>query len=71
MSKKNNYLVRVECFFDATSPEDAVAQMAAWLSTEAYCAGYRVLEEGGDSIFIDADDIDYEALDKENQDGND
>ena len=61
---KKNYLVRVECFFDAVSPEDAVAQMAAWLFDESYNAGYRVIEEGEDSIYVDASDIDYEELDK-------
>lgn len=62
MSK--NYLVKVECFFDAESPEDAVAQMAAWLFDSSYDVGYRVMTEGEDSIFIDASDIDYENIEK-------
>ena len=54
-----DYKVTVSCIFEATSPEDAVAQMVAWISDNAYSAGYRVYVPGEDSIFIDADTIDW------------
>jgi hypothetical protein len=55
----NEYKVSVSCMFDADNPEDAVRQMAAWISDEAYSAGYRVDPPGEDSFFIDADTIDW------------
>jgi hypothetical protein len=57
------YTVSVANTFEAESPEDAVAQMAAWLVDYAYGAGYRVVpEDGGESVFIDAEDIDYQKM---------
>ena len=53
------YKVTVSCIFDADSPEEAVGLMASWLTDEAYCVGYRVYPPGEDSIFIDADTIDW------------
>jgi hypothetical protein len=53
------YKVTVSCIFDADSPEQAVALMAAWISDDAYSAGYRVSAPGQDSVFIDADTIDW------------
>ena len=53
------YKVSVSCIFDANSPEQAVALMAAWLTDESYSVGYRVYPPGEDSIFIDADTIDW------------
>lgn len=55
----DDYKVTVSCIFEAASPEDAVAQMVGWISDNAYSAGYRVYPPGEDSIFIDADDIDW------------
>lgn len=54
-----DYKVTVSCIFEAASPEDAVAQMAGWIADNAYAAGYRVYPPGEDSIFIDAEDIDW------------
>ncbi len=53
------FKVTVSCIFDADSPEQAVALMAAWLADESYHVGYRVYPPGEDSIFIDADTIDW------------
>ena len=52
----NEYTVSVSCSFDATSPEDAVRQMVAWLDDYAYAAGYRVTD-GVTSTFVDAEDV--------------
>lgn len=54
-----DYKVTVSCFFEADSPEEAVGLMASWLSDQAYSTGYRVYPPGEDSIFIDADTIDW------------
>jgi hypothetical protein len=56
MSEKG-YEVTVSNIFSAESHEDAVLQMAAWLSDEAYRAGYRVTEIDGESKFIDAEHL--------------
>lgn len=50
------YTVSVSNVFEASAPEDAVMQMAAWLDDYAYEAGYRVISET-DSVFIDAETI--------------
>jgi hypothetical protein len=52
------YTVSVACNFEADDPLDALRQMVAWLDDARYQAGYRVTSETGDSIFIDAEEID-------------
>lgn len=53
--------VSVRNIFEADSAEDAVLQMAAWLSDYAYQIGYRVENENM-SLFIDAEDINHGNL---------
>lgn len=65
MNSEDQYEVSVSNYFDATSPEDAVSQMATWLSSEShpYRIGYRVTNQRtGQSVFVDAEDIDWNAL---------
>lgn len=60
------YIVVVSNTYTAKSPEDAVAQMAAWLVDYAYVAGYRVISNSlPDTKFIDAESIDYDSLEEE------
>lgn len=64
-----DYFVSVSNTFEAESPEDAVAQMAAWLTDYAYAAGYRVINDSDSSapaLFIDAESIDFDKLWSEN-----
>jgi hypothetical protein len=49
------YVVQIANSFDADDPVDAVRQMAAWLDDHAYVGGYRVEDEDGESVFIDAE----------------
>ena len=60
------YIVELANEFNADTPEGAVGQMAAWVSDYGYEAGYRVTcLETGTSVFIDAESIDFDALDEE------
>lgn len=53
--------------FEARSFEDAVGQMATYASDQAYQAGYRVTNvRSGESRFVDADNVDWDALSEEN-----
>jgi hypothetical protein len=53
--------VSVHNSFDAVDAEDAVRQMVEWLQENAAGTGYRARREGSDeSVFIDADDIDFD-----------
>ena len=60
------YEVSVSNLFDATSPEDAMRQMVAWLNDHAPNAGYRVewyAEDGATmGTFIDGESIDWNEL---------
>ena len=60
------YEVSVSNIFDATSPEDAVRQMAHWLADHGFNAGYRVewyAEDGGTiGTFIDGESLDWDEL---------
>lgn len=52
--ERTGYIVTVSCIFAATSHEDAVKQMAAWITDSAYKVGYRSENpETGESRFID------------------
>lgn len=58
--QRTEYHVSVSNTFEATSPEDAVVQMAEWLSEVARQAGYRVEwvdDNGPHSDFFDAEKI--------------
>jgi hypothetical protein len=57
----NQYDVSVHVTLDdMADPVDAVGAMAAWLSTDAYKAGYRVIDNAtGEETFIDAEGIDW------------
>lgn len=61
----DDYIVSVSNAIRANSPEDAVAQMAAWLVDYAYEAGYRVESFAGDSVFIDAETINFDEIEVE------
>jgi hypothetical protein len=58
------YEVSIRNIFMAESPEDAVAQMAAWLNDNTYQAGYRVelTRRPSESVFIDAEKIDFNKM---------
>lgn len=51
------YEIQVSNYFDAESVEDAILQMAAWLTDNAYTAGYRVIWQREESSFVDAESI--------------
>jgi hypothetical protein len=60
------YDVTMSNRFEATSPLDAVAQMAAWAADSAYSAGYRVVAaDDGDATFIDAEELETFDIDEE------
>lgn len=64
----NTYEVSLVNSFDANSPEDAIGQMATWAGGNAYSAGYRVTDLiTGESVFIDADDIDWSKVSEETE----
>jgi hypothetical protein len=52
-----SYDVEVACRFDdMADPIEAAGAMAAWLSTDAYKAGYRVIDrQTGEEWFVDAE----------------
>lgn len=52
-----HYIIEVSNEFDAESPIDALAQFITWIDENAYHAGYRVFDEDGTSVFVDADDL--------------
>jgi hypothetical protein len=55
---ETQYTVSVACSFDATSYQDAVQQMVAWIADNAYMAGYRATnDDTGESLFVDAEDM--------------
>lgn len=52
------YIVSVSCPFPATSPEDALKQMVAWLDDHVTKAGYRIDNLSTDeTVFIDAEKV--------------
>lgn len=60
----SEYTVAVSNTFDAESIEDAVSQMIAWISENAYAAGYRISWEfkmngvwHESSVFVDAERV--------------
>ena len=59
----NEYEVSVSCNFEAESPEDALAQMVAWITENGDSVGYRIKNnETLESIFIDAEKIDLNGF---------
>jgi hypothetical protein len=60
------YDVSVSCIFEAEDFEDAVGQMATWLSENAYRVGYRVEWTDKNDVFhsefVDAEKIDWSVV---------
>lgn len=54
------YEITLSNIFEAVGFEDALRQMVHYASEQAYMAGYRVKNlETGESVFIDAETIDW------------
>lgn len=59
------FTITLSNVFEADSPLDALSQMVAWTTDNAYSAGYRIEDEQGNSVFIDAESVDWEQFWKE------